>query len=322
MNTPTKRALITGITGQDGSYLAELLAAKNYEIHGFARRGSKPLPGVHVTYHYGDLTDPAAIRLAIEQSEPEEVYHLGAQSHVKASFEQPHYTFESTGLSTHFLLEAVKKVVPRARVYQAASSEMFGIARAPQSETTPLHPRSPYAIAKVFAFHSARLHREAYSIFAANGILFNHESERRPETFVTRKITRAVGRIKHGLQTELHLGNLAARRDWGFAGDYVEAMWRMLQQDAPNDFVVATGETHSVSEFVELAFAHAGLDWKKHVRYDARLERPAEVPDLCGDASRARAMLGWEPKVRFPQLVARMVEHDLRVAEIEAINNR
>ena len=329
-----RRALITGVTGQDGSYLAELLLAKGYDVHGIVRRSSTfntsrldPIyhdphePGPKLTLHYGDLSDSSGLRRILELVEPEEVYHLGAQSHVRVSFDQPEYTADVVGIGALRLFEAVRDYVKRTgkrvRTYQAGSSEMFGAAKPPQSERTPFHPRSPYAVAKVAAHWFAINYRESYDLFIANGILFNHESPRRGETFVTRKVTRAVGRIRHGLQRTLYLGNLDARRDWGFAGDYVEAMWRMLQADAPDDFVIATGEAHSVQELVETAFAHAGLDWREHVEMDPRYLRPAEVDYLLGDATKAREALGWVPKVKFHELVRMMVDHDLALAERE-----
>ena len=329
-----RRALITGVTGQDGSYLAELLLAKGYDVHGIVRRSSTfntsrldPIyhdphePGPKLTLHYGDLSDSSGLRRILELVEPEEVYHLGAQSHVRVSFDQPEYTADVVGIGALRLFEAVRDYVKRTgkrvRTYQAGSSEMFGAASPPQSERTPFHPRSPYAVAKVAAHWFAINYRESYDLFIANGILFNHESPRRGETFVTRKVTRAVGRIRHGLQRTLYLGNLDARRDWGFAGDYVEAMWRMLQADAPDDFVIATGEAHSVQELVETAFAHAGLDWREHVEMDPRYLRPAEVDYLLGDATKAREALGWVPKVKFHELVRMMVDHDLALAERE-----
>jgi GDPmannose 4,6-dehydratase len=330
-----KRALLTGITGQDGSYLAELLLSKGYAVHGIVRRSSTfntsrlehiyrdpHEPHSHLTLHYGDLSDGTGLRRILEQVEPDEVYHLGAQSHVRVSFDQPEYTADVVGVGALRLFEAVRDYVRRTgkpvRTYQAGSSEMFGAAKPPQNESTIFHPRSPYAVSKVAAHWFAINYRESYGLFIANGILFNHESPRRGETFVTRKVTRAVGRIKHGLQDKLFLGNMDAKRDWGFAGDYVEAMWRMLQADAPDDFVIATNEAHSVKELVEAAFAHADLDWRKHVETDPRYFRPAEVDYLLGDASKARAALGWKPKVTFDGLVRMMVEHDLALAAREA----
>lgn len=329
-----KIALVTGITGQDGSYLAELLLSKGYEVHGIIRRASllntdridhlyqdPHETDKRLSLHYGDLSDGAVLRRVIEKSNPDEIYHLGAQSHVKVSFEEPCYTADIGALGTLRLLEAVRDVQnsggKRIRFYNAGSSEMFGAAPAPQSVTTPFYPRSPYAVGKVAAHWFAINYREAYDIFACNGILFNHESPRRGETFVTRKITRAVGRIKHGLQDTLFLGNMEARRDWGFAGDYVEAMWMMLQQPKPGDYVVATGAAYSVSQFVEAAFSRAGLDWQKHVRVDPRYFRPTEVDELQGDASPMKD-LGWKTKVGFDQLVDMMVASDLELARQEA----
>lgn len=314
------RALITGITGQDGTYLTKLLLSKGYEVHGFARRGSTvkvPVQGVH----FGDLTDPAALRFALNESDPHEVYNLGAQSHVKASFVEPEYTFSATARPIITILEWAREhrevSLPR-KVYQASSSEMFGDSLPPQDEDTPFRPRSPYAIAKVAAHQSVRLWREAYGVFAVGGILMNHESEIRPASFVTRKISLGVANIFARRATELVLGNLEAKRDWGHAEDFVKAMWLMLQQEAPSDFVVATGVAHTVREFLELAFFTArnatGLknQWQDHVRLDKRFERPAEVPFLLGDATRARKELGWEPTVTFEELVRRMVLHDLQ----------
>jgi GDPmannose 4,6-dehydratase len=304
-----KKALITGISGQDGSYLAELLLDKGYEVHGIVRRSSSfntdridhlyrdpHEEGVRLLTHYGDLADPVALTKLLYELQPDELYHLGAQSHVRVSFDIPEYTFDVTAAGTLRLLEAIREAGVTTRFYQASSSEMFGAAPPPQSEDTPFHPRSPYAVAKVAAFWAAVNYREAYGMFASNGILFNHESERRGETFVTRKITRAVARIKHGLQEKLYLGNLDAKRDWGYAPDYVEAMWLMLQADEPADYVIATGEMHSVREFLELSFARAGLDWQAHVEIDPRYFRPSEVDALQGDASKARELLGWRPR--------------------------
>ena len=325
-----KRALITGIAGQDGSYLAELLLDKGYEVHGLVRRAStfNRLRIDHLSHdtrdndcrlflHYGDLSDAVGLVNLIREIIPDEVYHLGAQSHVAVSFEIPDYTGEVTGLGTVRLLEAIHASGIETRFYQASSSEMFGSAPPPQSEDTPFHPRSPYACAKVFAHHATVNYREAYGMFAVSGILFNHESERRGENFVTRKITRAVARIKAGIQDELYLGNLEAQRDWGYAPEYVEGMWRMLQHPVADDFVLATGETHTVREFCEVAFAHAGLDWEKHVRTDPRYERPSEVDALCGDASKAKRVLGWEATVKFDGLARRMVDGDVQLLEDE-----
>jgi GDPmannose 4,6-dehydratase len=323
-----KKALITGISGQDGSYLAELLLEKGYEVHGIIRRSSSfntdridhlyrdpHERGVRLLTHYGDLADPVALTKLLYELQPDEIYHLGAQSHVRVSFDIPEYTFDVTAAGTLRLLEAIREARVKTRFYQASSSEMFGSAPPPQSEETPFHPRSPYAVAKVAAYWAAVNYREAYGMFASNGILFNHESERRGETFVTRKITRAVARIKHGLQDKLYLGNLDAKRDWGYAPDYVEAMWRMLQVDEPADYVIATGETHSVREFLDLAFERAGLDPEAHVEIDPRYFRPSEVDALQGDATRAREGLGWEPKVGFAELVRLMVDADMVVLE-------
>jgi GDPmannose 4,6-dehydratase len=322
-----KRALVTGVTGQDGSYLTELLLSKGYEVHGIVRRSSTMTRGriehLHgrgeenasaLTLHYSDLTDMGSLEEIVAQVQPHEVYNLAAQSHVRISFDMPDYTFQVTGLGAFRLLEAIRKHAPGARFYQASSSEMFGkVAEVPQRETTPFHPRSPYGIAKTMAHHSAMHYREAYGMFCSNGILFNHESPRRGENFVTRKIARSAARIAAGLEDTLVLGNLDAMRDWGYAPEYVEAMWRMLQHDQPDDFVIATGETHSVKEFVVAAFERAGLDWRQHVRYDSYYERPAEVDILKGDASKARTELGWHPDTTFRELVDIMVD-----AEVEA----
>lgn len=330
------RALITGITGQDGSFLAELLLRKGYEVHGVIRRASSfntqridhlyvdpHQENVRLFLHYGDLSDGGSLRRILDRVQPDEVYNLGAQSHVRVSFEQPEYTADIVALGTIRLLEAVREYQERTgkqvRVYQAGSSEMFGASPPPQSESTPFYPRSPYAAAKVHAFWAAVNYREAYGMFICNGILFNHESERRGETFVTRKITRAATRIKLGLQDVLYLGNLEAKRDWGYAPDYVEAMWLMLQQHEPDDYVIATGEMHSVREFVERVFDRLGLDWRKYVRIDPRYFRPTEVEALCGDATKARTKLGWRPKVTFEELIERMVEHDLELARQEKL---
>ena len=329
-----KRALITGITGQDGSYLAELLLDKGYEVHGVVRRTSQfntdridhlyedpHLPGARLFLHYGDLLDGAGLRRIIGEVEPDEIYHLGAQSHVKVSFEQPSYTANTDAVGTLRLLEALRDQCngggKEVRFYNAGSSEMFGAATPPQNESTAFYPRSPYAVSKVAAHWYAINYREAYGLFVCNGILFNHESPRRGETFVTRKITRAAGRIATGLQDKLYLGNLDAKRDWGFAGDYVRAMWLMLQQETPDDYVVATGEAYSVREFAEAAFSYAGLDWEQHVTIDARYLRPTEVDHLQGDASKARTQLDWAPQVSFDELVRMMVDHDLELARQE-----
>lgn len=319
-----KKALITGITGQDGSYLTELLLDKGYEVHGVIRRSSSFNTGridhlykdphdrsARVFLHYGDLTDSSSINKILERVEPQEIYNLGAQSHVKVSFETPEFTGDVVGLGTLRILEAVREVLPETKIYQAGSSEMYGLVQeVPQKETTPFYPRSPYAAAKVYAHWLAVNYREAYNLFACNGILFNHESPRRGETFVTRKITRAVAAIKLGLQKELFLGNLEAKRDWGYAKDYVEAMWLMLQQDKPDDYVVATGETHSVREFCELAFGEVGLDYHEFVKIDPRYFRPTEVDLLIGDPSKARAQLNWKPRTSFKELVSLMVQSD------------
>jgi len=327
-----RRALITGITGQDGSYLAELLLQKGYDVWGLVRRSSTfsteridhlyqdpHEPGTRLRLIYGDLSDGSNLARVLRTVEPDEVYNLGAQSHVRVSFDQPIYTVDTGALGTLRLLEALRGLPSPPRFYQASSSEMFGAAPAPQSEATPFHPRSPYACAKVYSYHQVVNYREAYGLFAVNGILFNHESPRRGETFVTRKITRAATRIKLGLQDKLYLGNLDAKRDWGFAGDYVEAMWLMLQAEQPIDYVVATGETHSVREFLERSFGLLGLDPERHVEIDPRYFRPSEVDILLGDASLVRRDLGWEPKVSFDELVRRMVDHDMELARREKI---
>ncbi len=328
-----KRALITGVTGQDGSFLAEFLLAKGYEVHGVVRRASTfnterldPIyqdrheAGAALFLHYGDVTDGAGFRRILEKAQPDEIYNLAAQSHVRVSFDQAEYTADVVATGTLRILEALRDYAGGqrdVRMYQAGSSEMFGAAKPPQNESTPFYPRSPYAAAKVAAHWYAVNYREAYGLFIANGILFNHESPRRGETFVTRKITRALARIKLGLQEKLYLGNLDARRDWGYAGDYVEAMWRMLQQPSPGDYVIATGESHSVREFLDLAAAHCGLDWTQHVEQDPRYLRPTEVDFLLGDASKALAEMGWKPRVTFEQLVPMMIDHDLELARQE-----
>jgi GDPmannose 4,6-dehydratase len=329
-----KKALVTGITGQDGSYLAELLLGKGYEVHGVIRRASTLNtdridhlyvdphdPKAKLFLHYGDLSDGTGLRRLLEKVQPDEVYNLGAQSHVRVSFDEPEYTADVTGLGTLRLLEALRDYRERTghdvRFYQASSSEMFGAAPPPQNENTVFHPRSPYAVAKVYSYWQVVNHRESYGLFAVNGILFNHESPRRGETFVTRKITRAATRISLGLQDLLFLGNLDAKRDWGFAGDYVEAMWLMLQAEAPDDFVVATGEAFSVREFAEKTFSLLNLDWEEYVRFDPRYLRPAEVDYLLGDASKAQEVLGWRPAVSFDELVGMMVESDLELARRE-----
>ena len=347
--TSAKRALITGITGQDGSYLAELLLEKGYEVHGIIRRSSSfntgriddlyqdpHEPHRRLILHYGDLNDASSLNRILRIADPGEIYNLGAQSHVKVSFDTPEYTGDVTGLGATRLLEAIRELQIRPRIYQASSSEMFGkVLETPQKETTPFYPRSPYGVAKVYAFWMTVNYREAYGLYAVNGILFNHESPRRGETFVSRKITRAAGRIAAGLQDRLYLGNLDARRDWGYARDYVDAMWRMLQNDEPDDFVIATGQTHTVREFCELSFARAGmeLEWRGQgpdekgvekksgrvmVEIDPRYLRPTEVDLLLGDASKAKAKLGWEPTTSFSALVDLMVDADMQLARKEA----
>jgi GDPmannose 4,6-dehydratase len=319
-----KRALITGITGQDGSYLAELLLEKGYEVHGMIRRASTfntrridhlyhdpHEPGVRLFLHYGDLTDGSQIARLIRKIEPDEIYNLAAQSHVQVSFEQPEYTGDSSGLGVTRLLEAIRETGVQTRLYQASTSEMFGDAPPPQSEDTPFRPRSPYAIAKLYAHWMVENYRDAYGMYAVSGILFNHEGERRGETFVTRKVTQAVARIVAGTQGKLYLGNLDAIRDWGHARDYAEAVYLMLQQEEPRDYVIGTGEAHSVREFCELAFMHVGLDWGQFVEVDPRYLRPTEVECLVADPTRAHRELGWEPRVTFEELVRRMVESDL-----------
>jgi len=321
-----KKALVTGITGQDGSYLAELLLTKGYEVHGIIRRASTfntaridhlyqdpHINGVRLFLHYGDIADSTNLIKLLYGIQPEEIYHLAAQSHVRVSFDIPEYTGDVTGLATVRILEAIRETGLRAKFYQASSSEIFGkVLEVPQRETTPFYPRSPYGAAKVYAYWITVNYRESYGLFGCNGILFNHESPRRGETFVTRKITRALTQIKAGLQDKLYLGNLDAKRDWGYAKEYVEAMWLMLQQDEPDDYVIATGETHSVREFLEESFSYAGLDWRKHVEIDQRYYRPAEVDLLIGDASKAKKKLGWEPKTKFKDLVHLMVDADMK----------
>jgi GDPmannose 4,6-dehydratase len=322
-----KKALITGITGQDGSYLAELLLSKDYEVHGIIRRTSTFNTGrldaiyadphsqkARLFLHYGDLSDASALSRLIGKVQPEEIYNLAAQSHVRVSFDSPEYSTDIDATGTVRLLEAIRETGIKPRFYQASSSEMYGQVQAvPQSEKTPFYPRSPYACAKVYSYWITVNYRESYGLHANNGILFNHESPRRGETFVTRKITRAIAQILAGLQDRLYLGNLDAKRDWGYAKEYVEAMWLMLQQEKPDDYVIATGETHSVHEFLDAAFALAGLDWKKHVEIDQRYYRPAEVDLLIGDASKARRQLGWEPKTKFTDLVKLMVDADIEL---------
>lgn len=326
-----RRALVTGITGQDGSYLTELLLEKGYEVHGIVRRSSSfnteridhlyrdpHESDVRLFLHYGDLNDSSSLQTVVHKVRPTEVYNLGAQSHVRVSFDVPEYTGSVTGLGTVRLLEAIRDLESECRFYQASSSELYGkVVETPQRETTPFHPRSPYAAAKAYSFYLTQNYREAYSMFATNGILFNHESERRGETFLTRKITRAVGRIKHGLQNDLFLGNLDAKRDWGHARDYVEAMWLMLQQDEPDDFVIGTGETHSVREFLERAFSYVDLDYNDYVKIDPRYFRPSEVDLLLADPTKAREKLGWKPSVSFDDLVKRMVDSDMELAARE-----
>jgi GDPmannose 4,6-dehydratase len=320
-----KKALITGITGQDGSYLAELLLKKGYEIYGVIRRSSSfntgridhiyqdpHNPDVKMKLVFGDLNDASSLNRILRDVRPDEIYNLGAQSHVRVSFDVPEYTGEVTGMGALRILDAIRETGVKTKFYQASSSELFGkVQEVPQRETTPFYPRSPYACAKLYAYWITVNYREAYNLYACNGILFNHESPRRGETFVTRKITKAIASIKYGLQNKLYLGNLDSKRDWGFAGDYVEAMWLMLQQDNPEDYVIATGETYSVRQFLEEAFGYAGLDWQKYVEIDKRYFRPTEVDLLIGDASKAKKILGWEPKVKFKELVKMMVDSDM-----------
>jgi GDPmannose 4,6-dehydratase len=325
-----KKAFITGITGQDGSYLAELLLCKGYEVHGLIRRASTfntdridhlyrdyHDPDARIYLYYGDLSVSGQLTDLLHAIRPDEIYHLGAQSHVRVSFDMPEYTGDVTGLGTLRLLEAIRKTGMKTKFYQASSSEMFGAAQPPQNEITPFQPQSPYAAAKVYAYHMVKNYRDAYKIFACNGILFNHESPRRGETFVTRKITRAATQIKLGLKNTLFLGNMEAKRDWGFAADFVEAMWLMMQQDEPDDYVIATGETHSVREFVEIVFGKLGLDYKRHVSIDPKYFRPTEVDILLGDATKAKKKLGWTPKVTFEQLIDMMIEADMEMAKKE-----
>ncbi len=326
-----KKALITGITGQDGSYLAELLLEKGYEVHGIIRRSSTfntqridhlyqdpHVNGVRLFLHYGDMADSSNLMRIVHEIAPDEVYNLAAQSHVRVSFDSPEFTGDVDALGTMRLLEAIRLTGVKTRFYQASTSELYGkVQEVPQRETTPFYPRSPYGVAKLYSFWAVKNYREAYGLHASNGILFNHESPRRGETFVTRKITRAVSRIKMDLQSELFMGNVNARRDWGFAGDYVEGMWRMLQQDSPDDYVLATGEMHSVKEFLAEAFGYVGLDWEKYVKHDSRYERPSEVDQLLGDPTKARTVLGWTPKVTFKELVKMMMDADLKLAERE-----
>jgi len=325
------KALITGITGQDGSYLADLLLEKGYEVYGLVRRSSSFNTGridhIYRDFHdpetrlrlvYGDLNDASSLNHLLRTIRPDEIYNLGAQSHVRVSFDVPEYTAEVTGLGCLRLLEAIQESGLSCKFYQASSSELYGkVVETPQKETTPFYPRSPYACAKAFAYYITVNYRESYGTFATNGILFNHESPRRGETFVTRKITRSLAKIKYGMETKLYLGNLDAKRDWGFAGDYVEGMWRMMQQEKPDDYVLATGETHSVREFLDLAFEYVGLDWKKYVEIDPRYYRPAEVDLLLGDATKAKNELGWKPRVSFPELVRMMVDADLKLVHAQ-----
>lgn len=323
-----KKALITGITGQDGSYLAELLLSKGYEVHGLIRRSSSfntaridhlyvdpHEPGARVLLHYGDLSDGARLVTLLSRIEPDEVYNLAAQSHVRVSFDEPEHTGNTTGIGSIRLLEALRIGKVHCRYYQASSSEMFGASPPPQDENTLFYPRSPYGAAKVYAYWVTRNYREAYDMYAVNGILFNHESPRRGETFVTRKITRAVARIKAGVDQHIYLGNLDAIRDWGYAPEYVEGMWRMLQADEPTDYVLATGDAYSVRDFLEAAFEHAELDWRQHVRFDERYLRPTEVDALIGDAGKAESLLGWRPEVRTPELARIMVDADIATLE-------
>jgi GDPmannose 4,6-dehydratase len=330
-----KKALITGITGQDGSYLAELLLSKDYEVHGIIRRASvfnteridhlyqdPHVNGVKLFLHYGDIADSTNLIKLLYRVQPDEIYHLAAQSHVRVSFDIPEYTGDVTGIGTIRILEAIRECGLKSKFYQASSSEMFGkVQEVPQRETTPFYPRSPYGAAKLYAYWVTVNYRESYDMFACNGILFNHESPRRGETFVTRKVTRAAARIKHGVDDKLYLGNLDARRDWGYAKEYVEAMWLMLQQEQADDYVIATGETHSIRDLLDEAFGYIGLDWKEHVDIDARYYRPAEVDLLIGDASKAKRKLGWEPKIRFKELVQLMMDADTAIAEKEAYAN-
>lgn len=327
-----KKALITGITGQDGSYLTELLIEKGYDVFGIIRRSSSfntsridhmykdphIVKDNHMHLIYGDLNDASSLNRIIRDVRPDEIYNLGAQSHVRVSFDIPEYTAEISGVGTVRLLEAIResKMESKIKYYQASSSELYGKAQEiPQRETTPFYPRSPYGVAKLYSYWITVNYRESYNMFCCNGILFNHESPRRGETFVTRKITRAIANIKYGLQDKLYLGNLDAKRDWGYAGDYVEAMWLMMQQDRPDDYIIATGETHSVRDFLDEAFGCVGLDWKKYVEIDTKYFRPAEVDELVGDYSKAKKKLGWEPKVKFKQLIKMMVDEDIKLVK-------
>ncbi len=328
-----KRALVTGITGQDGSYLTELLLEKGYEVHGLIRRSSSfntsridhlyqdpHIHGVRLFLHYGDMTDSSNLARLVFEIQPDEIYNLAAQSHVRVSFDAPEFTGDVDGLGTLRLLEAIRLTNSKARFYQASTSELYGLVQeVPQRETTPFYPRSPYAVAKLYGFWIVKNYREAYGLHASNGILFNHESPRRGETFVTRKVTRAASRIKMGLQDELFMGNIEARRDWGYALDYVEGMWRMLQQETPDDYVLATGEMHSVRELLEEAFSYVGLDWQKYTRHDDRYNRPSEVDQLLGDPSKAKRVLGWTPKVTFKELIRMMMDADLELARKERV---
>ena len=331
-----KKALITGITGQDGSYLTELLLGKGYEVHGIIRRSSSfntgridhlyqdpHVNGVKLFLHYGDLGDSSNLMRLVHDIRPDEVYNLAAQSHVRVSFDSPEFTGDVDALGTMRLLEAIRLTGVKTRFYQASTSELYGrVQEVPQRETTPFYPRSPYAVAKLYGFWAVKNYREAYGLHASNGILFNHESPRRGETFVTRKVTRAASRIKLGLQSELFMGNIDSLRDWGFAGDYVEGMWRMLQQDSPDDYILATGEMHSVRELLEEAFSYVGLDWKAYTKHDDRYNRPSEVDQLLGDPSKAKRVLGWEPKVTFKALVKMMMDADMELARKElAVRN-
>lgn len=327
-----KKALITGITGQDGSYLAELLLSKGYEVHGIIRRASTfnterinhlyqdpHVNGVRLFLHYGDIADSTNLIHLLYRVQPEEIYHLAAQSHVRVSFDIPEYTGDVTGIATVRLLEAIRETGLKAKFYQASSSELFGkVQEIPQRETTPFHPRSPYGVAKAYAYWITVNYRESYGMYACNGILFNHESPRRGETFVTRKVTRAVGRICHGLEDRIYMGNLESKRDWGYAKEYVEAMWLMLQQEQPDDYIIATGVTHSVRDLLIEAFGYVGLDWQKHVDIDSRYYRPAEVDLLLGDATKAKSKLGWQPKTSFEDLIHLMVDSDMKLADRES----
>ena len=329
IETKAKRAIVTGITGQDGSYLAELLLRKGYEVHGLIRRSSTfntdridhiyqdpHVPHPNLFLHYSDLADGSRLVTLLNEIQPDEVYNLGAQSHVRVSFDEPEYTGDITGLGTIRLLEAIRAIGLETRFYQASSSEMFGATPPPQNESTPFYPRSPYGVAKVYSYWITKNYREAYGVFASNGILFNHESPRRGDTFVTRKVTRAVARIKAGVQNELFMGNLDSVRDWGYAPEYVEAMWRMLQADEPDDFVVATNTAYTVRDFLRISFEHAGLDWEKYVKFDERYLRPTEVDSLIGDSTKARVTLGWEPSILTPRLAEIMVDADIKALEL------